>query len=77
MNISTRATAKPGGTAKNGSIIVSSETNPDAKNISVSLEEGYYNFRYSLEYDAQARGHSRVVGSQQPGERFAWKKSDC
>src|SRR6478735_8219394 len=35
--------AGAGGTANNGAIIVSSETNPDAANISVSLEEGYYN----------------------------------
>lgn len=35
--------AGAGGTANNGAIIVSSETNLDAANISVSLEEGYYN----------------------------------
>ena len=35
--------AGAGGTANNGAVIVSSETNPDATNISVSLEEGYYN----------------------------------
>src|SRR6478735_12056183 len=31
-----------GGAANNQSIVVSSETDPDATNISVSLEEGYY-----------------------------------
>ncbi|HKO47198.1 MAG TPA: hypothetical protein VJV79_05720 [Polyangiaceae bacterium] len=38
--------AGAGGTSGNpGTVIVSSETNPNASNISLSLEEGYYNVR--------------------------------
>lgn len=37
------ASAGSGGTAGPSAIVVSSETDPNAKNITLSLEEGYYN----------------------------------